>query len=130
MNKENQINYFKKLSHGAESKVFELAKSRRQNQTPAEKILWECLRNKKLGGFKFRRQHPILNYIADFYCPSKMIVIEIDGKYHDELEQIENDKNRADALNDKEIKVLRFKNNDVMKNLQNVLKIILEVLNK
>jgi len=130
LNQENPKKYFKNLSKGAESKVFELAKSRRQNQTPAEKVLWEKLRTKKLGGYKFRRQHPILNYIANFYCPSKLLVIELDGKYHDEKEQIENDKKRTEALNGKEIKVLRFKNNDVLDKPEKVLNIILEVLNK
>ncbi len=130
VNQEIPKKYFKNLSKGTERKIFELAKSRRQNQTPAEKILWEKLRTKKLGGYKFRRQHPILNYIADFYCSSKMLVIEVDGKYHNEEEQSKNDRIRTEALNGKNIKVLRFTNEQVLFYTDKMLETILEFLQK
>jgi very-short-patch-repair endonuclease len=102
------INYFKRLSQGADRKVFELARERRQNQTLAEKILWDRLKNKKLGGFKFRRQHPMIKYIADFYCPAKKLVIELDGKYHSEIEQAEKDRDRTEVISSGGVRVVRI----------------------
>lgn len=68
----------KKLPKGAPSKLFEYAKQNRLKQTETENILWQKLRNNQLG-FKFRRQHPLKNYIADFYCHECNLIIEIDG---------------------------------------------------
>jgi len=63
----------------ANSKTFEKAKELRTNQTAAEELLWKKLRNKQLNGFKFRRQHPLMQFIADFYCYEKKLVVELDG---------------------------------------------------
>ena len=63
-----------------------LAQNLRKNQTKAESFLWELLRRKQLNNLKFRRQHPIGDYIADFYCPEKNLVIELDGSIHDNKE--------------------------------------------
>ena len=66
---------------------FEKAKALRMRETKSEKILWDKLKNNQLDGLKFRRQHPISLYIADFYCHKFKLIIELDGKYHEEKEQ-------------------------------------------
>ena len=68
--------------------LIEKAKQNRQNPTDAEKVLWSCLKGKKLDGFKFRQQHLIGDYIVDFVCLKKGLVVEVDGKYHVNIEQI------------------------------------------
>jgi leucyl-tRNA synthetase len=96
------------------------ARELRKIETDSEKILWEQLRGRKLSGYKFLRQHPIiykadykgLNYfIADFYCHSKKAVIELDGSIHDETEEY--DQFRNDEMKMKGIHVLRLKNEEL-----------------
>ena len=94
-------------------------KSLRENQTEAERLLWERLRAKRFFGYKFFRQYGIGNYILDFFCPEISIAIEVDGSQH--AEQIEYDKERTEYLKNNNITVLRFWNNDVMKNMDAVL---------
>ncbi|RZK53717.1 MAG: endonuclease domain-containing protein [Pedobacter sp.] len=114
----------KKLFKGANAKSFEFSRELRQRQTETEIVMWECLRNRKLG-VKFRRQHPILNYIADFYCHEILLIIEIDGEIHNTKEHIEYDLNRDVALKEHNITTLRFTNDDV----KNRLTIVLEKIN-
>lgn len=71
----------------------------RQRQTESEAVMWECLRDKRLSGAKFRRQRPLGRYIADFCCDSARLVIEIDGGIHSAADQQEYDKIRNDVLN-------------------------------
>ncbi len=97
----------------------------KNNPTEAEKVIWEYLRAKKTG-YKIRRQHIIGNYIADFVCLSKKVIIEIDGKIH--LQQKEQDEFRTYALNDEGYKVIRFTNEEVMANPQSVANQIKEIL--
>jgi very-short-patch-repair endonuclease len=92
----------------------------RREETKVEKILWQKLRNKKLGT-KFRRQHPVDMYILDFYAPDIKLAIELDGSLHKEKENKEWDKDRTDYLNWKDIGVLRFWNSEVESDLENVL---------
>ena len=92
--------------------------------TEAELVLWEVLKGKKLCGRKFRRQHSIGYYIADFYCPSERLIIELDGQYHYTSEGLEKDRERDDHLKELKIKVLRFENKEVLNNLTDVLKCI------
>ena len=92
----------------------------RQEETKAEKILWQKLRNKKLGT-KFRRQHPIDMYILDFYAPDIKLAVELDGSFHREEENKEWDKERTDYLNWKDISVLRFWNSEVENDLEKTL---------
>ena len=73
---------------GATPRIFSNAKKLRDNATDSENILWEALRNKRLDGYKFRRQHPLAIYIADFYCHELKLVIEVDGGYHQTKEQL------------------------------------------
>ena len=87
--------------------------------TEAEKILWEELRKDKLG-VTFRRQHPIDKFILDFYAPKIKLAIELDGSSHKENKEY--DKNRSYYLNSKNIRVLRFWNSEVEKDLGKVLK--------
>lgn len=91
----------------------------RKEETKTEKILWKELRDRKLG-VKFRRQHPIDKFILDFYAPEIKLGIELDGSPH--IENQEYDKTRAEHLESKNIKVLRFWNSDVEKNLEGVLR--------
>lgn len=94
----------------------------RRNMTEAERILWSILKDKKVLGRKFRRQHSIGHYIVDFYCPSERIVIELDGQHHYTKDGIENDKDRDLHLALMNIKVLRFENKRVLNSLTDVIK--------
>lgn len=98
--------------------VRDARKELRNALTPEEAVLWNILKDNGLG-FKFRRQHSVGNFIADFYCPSKKLVIELDGSHH--LEAKERDQERTDYLNNLNIKVLRFWNNDIKKDLGGVI---------
>jgi len=82
------------------------------------------LRNRKILGFKFRRQHPLDKYIADFYSHEAKLIIEIDGGIHNQLDSIEYDKNRSYELEELGIKVLRFTNEEVNESLGMVLDVI------
>jgi len=93
------------------------AKQLRQNQTDAESLIWQKVRNNQLG-HKFRRQVPVGIYIADFLCLELKLVIEIDGGQHAESEK---DKIRTEFLNDLGYKVIRFWNNEVLENIEGVL---------
>ncbi|MEK7104535.1 MAG: endonuclease domain-containing protein [Patescibacteria group bacterium] len=94
-------------------------KDLRNNSTSEEILLWLRLKNSQLG-FKFRRQHSIGGYIVDFYCPSKKLVIEIDGKEHSKKENKEYDKIRTDYFAGLDINVLRFTNAEINTNIENV----------
>lgn len=104
---------------GASRLLFERSRSLRKNETSAEQLLWSRLSNKQLG-VKFRRQHPLHHYIADFYCHSHRLVIELDGPIHDTLENKSNDKARDAALLDFNIRTIRFANDEVYKNIDAV----------
>ena len=92
----------------------------RQELTQAEKLLWTELRNRKLNGLKFRRQHPLDKFIVDFYCNEKKLVVELDGGVHDEKINKEYDEARTAMLAGLSVIVLRFKNEDVINNLKEV----------
>ncbi|MBZ9787243.1 class I tRNA ligase family protein [Psychroflexus sp. CAK57W] len=99
--------------------LLEKAKENRNHPTEAEKALWTQLRGKKLSGYKFRQQHLIGDYIADFVCLSKSLVIEVDGGYHNETK--EDDEERTEFLNSKGFEVIRFKNEEVIGQIDEVL---------
>ena len=96
----------------------------RQKGTSAEALLWRLLRNRRLGGRKFRRQHSIGPYILDFYCEEEQLAIELDGAIHDDLHQRTYDHTRTKDLNAHGIHVLRFRNNEVFQSLTTILKTI------
>ena len=106
----------------------EFAKENRRHMTDAEKVLWKVLRQSKCS-FKFRRQHPIYDYIADFICLEKRLIIEVDGAYHCELQQQEDDRIRTDILSDMGYKVLRFTNDEVLSSPHTVLNMIKDEIN-
>jgi very-short-patch-repair endonuclease len=95
------------------------ARSLRRNSTDAETVLWQQLRNRRLHGFKFRRQVPIGRYIVDFLCEEPAIIIELDGGQH--ADQADYDETRTDWLRAKGFQVIRFWNNDVIHSFDAVL---------
>jgi len=98
-----------------------LARQLRKNQTSQEDKLWYWLRAKHFSSLKFRRQYLIGNYIVDFCCPKKKLVIEVDGGGHNEIRQIKADKVRDEWLRSQGFKVLRIWNNEIDENLDGVL---------
>src|ERR1700744_5731079 len=94
----------------------ENAKALRKQLTSAEKLFWKIVRNRNLSGLKFRRQHPIGPFIADFYCHALKLVVEIDGDIHDLEDVRQYDTQRQNYLKEVGIKVLRLKNEDVFAN--------------
>lgn len=106
----------------------EHAKENRKNPTPAEAVLWDNLRNNALG-VKFRQQHPILDFIVDFVCLDKKLVIEVDGGYHETEEQKYQDDLRSERLYKKGYYVLRFSNEEIINNTDEVLSRIKEIIN-
>ena len=113
------------LYQGSSRKTFSNARHLRNNLTEAESILWQKLRNKKLNGLKFRRQHPIAGFIADFYCFESGLIIEIDGCIHELSYYHEHDDGRTNVLESLGIKVIRFSNEEVLNNIEKVLNDIL-----
>jgi very-short-patch-repair endonuclease len=95
----------------------------RRFPTPMESLLWHALRDRQLGGLKFRRQIVMGHYIADFYCASARLVVELDGITHVESDR---DQRRDAWMQSQGVRVLRFWNNEVMGNLSGVLECILE----
>ena len=98
----------------------------RKEPTPAEQKLWAYLRGNKLKGASFRRQHAIGNYIVDFCSIKSKLIIELDGSQH--LEQEEYDLERSAFLESQGYKVIRFWNNDVMNEIDNVIRAIDDTL--
>lgn len=107
-----------------------LARELRKKQTTAELLLREILRNKQINNLKFRRQHPIGNYIADFYCPEKNLVIELDGGIHNTKEQKKRDQERDAIMKQHTINVIRFTNNDVFEKVEEVIQTIIDISNQ
>jgi very-short-patch-repair endonuclease len=116
------------LTWAAKPDIFNKARELRKSMTPAEKILWKYLKNNKLGGFKFRRQHPLDIFIADFYCHQKKLIIELDGGVHDTAERMEYDDSRTFELEEKGFRVLRFRNEEIITNIEYVLSKIKDYL--
>lgn len=112
------------------SQLKEKAKKMRDQPTEAENFLWTILSGKKLEGYKFRKQHIIDQYIADFVCLKQNLIIEIDGSVHSTQVQKEHDDFRTEKLNGLGFKVIRFSNKEVLKNYDNVLSKISEELKK
>lgn len=118
------------LFKGASPILFDNAnRLRLLDSTKAEKILWEAVRNRKIENCKFRRQHVLGNFVADFYCHEKKLVIEVDGDYHNEKSQRERDEARTQIINEYLITVIRFTNNEVLQDIQFVIEKISNALN-
>jgi very-short-patch-repair endonuclease len=99
--------------------IVKVARDLRKEETNAESSLWEELRNRRLGGYKFRRQYGIERYVADFYCSDARLVIEVDGPIHQK--QTEQDKCREEEIIQRDITVIRFSNNEIIKDIKAVL---------
>ena len=104
--------------------IFRYAQELRENPTPAEEILWEHLRERKMEGEKFRRQHPSKKFVVDFYCYKHRLGIELDGKQHAEPVNQFYDMDRTEVLNGYTVHILRFTNQDVYDRLNFVLETI------
>ena len=102
------------------------AREHRKEPTPAENRLWAALRAPKLGGMQFRRQHPVGPFILDVYCPKKKLCIEVDGGIHDTRREL--DEARTKALGTLKIRVIRFRNEEVLDDLPSVLERITAAL--
>jgi very-short-patch-repair endonuclease len=98
------------------------ARDLRKNMTPAERILWTALRDRRFAGYKFRRQQVVGEYVLDFYCSNALLALEIDGKTH--LGKEESDSRRTTWLEEQNIKVLRFWNTQVYDELESALEFI------
>ncbi len=108
----------------------QLARELRLNQTDAEQKPWTVLRSRQFHGLKFRRQHPVRNYVADFICLEKNLVIEVDGGQHNDELTMKKDKQRRKWLEAEGFQVLRFWNNDVLENIEGVIFKVQEFLGK
>ena len=115
--------YSNDMFYGANPSIFEKARLLRENLTDSEIMLWKELSKNKLG-FRFKSQHPIGIYIADFYCHKAKLVIEVDGEIHNSSDSKEYDFNRDRTMNEFGITILRFTNNEVLKEMEKVLKVI------
>ena len=106
---------------GPDRKTTRIARRLRTDQTDAETVLWNRIRNRQIDGHKFVRQQPIGNYVCDFVCRERLLIIEVDGGQHNESAA---DAIRDRRLNEEGYKVLRFWNNDVLGNIDGVLEMI------
>ena len=106
------------------------AKLLRQNETMPEKKLWEALRNRNCGGFKFVRQAPIGPYIADFVCRDRKLIVELDGWTHSTPEELAHDARRTSLLNGEGYRIIRFGNDAAMQGMDGLLTLILDELKK
>ena len=102
------------------------AKRLRRDQTDVERLLWFRLRDRRLGGWKFKRQVPIDRFIVDFFCADAKLIVELDGGQHDQDK--ERDANRTRILEAMGYLVLRFWNNDILGNISGVAESILAAL--
>jgi very-short-patch-repair endonuclease len=122
--------YNDKLHGNSRPSTYENARDLRKVQTKAEGKLWQALRNGKVDGLKFRRQHAFDDYILDFYCHKMKLAIEVDGAVHNDAEIAAYDMVRTKNLNDNGITVLRFTNDEVEKNSKAVIQKIKDWVNK
>lgn len=112
------------MFYGAMPVLFGLANKLRDNQTEAEVFLWENLGRLKYLNVRFKHQHPVLYFIADFYCHKAKLIIEVDGGYHNVPEQYLYDQNRDSELKELGLKVIRFTNEQVLNHIKITLEII------
>jgi imidazole glycerol-phosphate synthase subunit HisF len=119
----------KEMFYKAAPLIFSNARELRNKLTPAEQIFWLRLKE-KFPEYKFRKQHPISIYIADFYCHKLKLVIEIDGSIHDSEEAKLNDKRRQQDLEDLNLTVIRFTNDQVKNEIESVIEISSSTIKK
>jgi len=107
-------------------KLKPVAREMRHAPTEAERVLWQHLRNRRLRGYKFRRQHPVERFIVDFYCSEAGLVLEVDGPIHQYTP--EEDAIRQEFLEAHGLRVLRFRNGEVLGSIGSVLDAIIAAL--
>ncbi len=126
---ERGIRIMQRKTRGrATQPVVHLARDQRREPTLAERKLWGALRGRRLSGFKFRRQHPHGQFVLDFFCVEEQLEVEVDGGIHSDPIQAKHDQARTECLETIGIRVLRFKNDEVMNHLDSVLQRILEAI--
>ncbi len=106
---------------GSTAQTLKLAGDLRLSLTKTEKLLWYELRDRKLDGFRFRKQHPIKDFVVDFFCYEAKLIIEIDGSVHLDPTQLERDIERTRILNQLGLKVIRFTNKEVEHKMDHVI---------
>jgi very-short-patch-repair endonuclease len=109
------------VSRNTSHVVRQAAREMRKNPTPAEKALWRVLRDRAVNGLRFRRQHTMDGLVLDFYCPEVRLCVELDGGVHDSGDQRERDAARTAHLQARDIRVLRFRNEEVLSDMRSVL---------
>lgn len=119
-NSKHQVHAYQMASPDRVKILKENARKNRVGQTDAEKVLWEYLRRNALG-VRFRRQFIIGDFIVDFACIEKKLVVEVDGEYHFSPEQIEEDRKRSYHISQLGYRVIRFTNEEVMTDINNVI---------
>jgi very-short-patch-repair endonuclease len=118
------------MFYGASPAIFEKARVLRESMTEAEIELWRILSNNKFMGLRFRAQHPLDRFIADFYCHSIKLVIEVDGGIHELPENRDYDINRTNELAKWDIEVIRFTNEQVLKEISILTKELIRICNE
>jgi very-short-patch-repair endonuclease len=107
------------MFYGTQPITFQNARRLRKNMTPTEKILWSYLGKKQLNGMRFRKQHPIGDYIADFYCHELKLIIEVDGPIHNQ--KLEYDRTRTEEMAKVGLQVIRFTNDEIIADIGSVI---------
>jgi very-short-patch-repair endonuclease len=120
--------YLMHLPRDPKPRLTKYARAMHSEPPDAEKKLWQILRFKNLGGYRFRRQRPVAGYILDYYCPAKRLAVELDGGQHAEDHQAQYDQNRTKRLNQLGVRVLRFWDDEVLKHPDDVASEILRCL--
>jgi very-short-patch-repair endonuclease len=110
----------KDMHVGAKPELFKYAQEMRKNPTESEKALWNILRKFRYKGYIFRRQHPVDIFIADFYCHKLKLIVEVDGDVHDSDQAMEYDDGRSAELEKYGLNIIRFTNDQVLKETDNV----------
>jgi len=118
------------MAFESDGNSLELCRDFRKNSTEAETCMWGILRGRNLNGYKFRRQHPINEYILDFYCSELKLAIEIDGQVHRNPEQLAYDLERTKNLQEIGIPIIRFWNSEVINKLPSVIARITTFINQ
>ena len=118
------------MFYGAGRNIFERAHDLRKNMTKAEIFLWNELKNRRIFGVRFRRQHPVDIFVVDFYCHELRLAIEIDGEIHLRNEISEYDDGRTHDIEKLGIKIIRFTNEQVFNEIDKVKSRILDTINK
>jgi very-short-patch-repair endonuclease len=113
------------MYYGANPDTMRAAARLRKNLTLGEYLLWKKLRDRKIFNTKFRKQHPVNNFIVDFYCHEYKLVIEVDGDYHNDEDQIQYDLDRTSDLINFGLKVIRFTNFEIINDIDHVIEEIL-----